>query len=287
MKNKIVRIVLALIAVISVFIAFLFVEDSTYDEIKPEADKVENRKAMMITWEASNLDVFWKDYETEIHPVINGLHQKGLINEVLPFHHEPLHYQNSEQKWTNIVVLMLRDSESMAEVHTSLISAIEKSSIQKNFRALDFMRLQRGLDMFYPINNGLAREAKMNQNIEYLFSDPEARKDYYEDQYLFSGPAMRDLHHRDKAGRFVGFELEKRLASSESMPEWDLIHIIGFTTWQEIKAAPFFYSTWNKHAERAFGEGMTLEKKVAEWNEIRTNVKSPTIQKAVMTLRKN
>ncbi|MEO1099565.1 MAG: hypothetical protein AAFX57_17705, partial [Bacteroidota bacterium] len=55
----------------------------------------------------------------------------------------------------------------------------------------------------------------------------------------------------------------------------------------KIKAAPFFYSTWNKHAERAFGEGMTLEKKVAEWNEIRTNVKSPTIQKAVMTLRKN
>ena len=49
MKNKIVRIVLALIAVISVFIAFLFVEDSTYGEIQPEADKVENRKAMMIT----------------------------------------------------------------------------------------------------------------------------------------------------------------------------------------------------------------------------------------------
>ena len=258
-----------------------------HDEIKTEADKVENRKAMMITWEASNLDAFWKDYETEIHPVINGLHEKGLINEVFPFHHEPLHYQNSEQKWTNIIVLMLRDSESMAEVHTSLISAIEKSSIQKNFRALDFMRLQRGLDMFYPLNDGLAREAKMNQTIEYLFSDPEARKDYYEDQYVFSGPAMRDLHHRDKAGRFVGFELEKRLVSSESMPEWDLIHIIGFTTWQEIKAAPFFYSTWNKHAERAFGEGMTLEKKVAEWNEIRTNVKSPTIQKAVMTLRKN
>ncbi|MGD1961120.1 MAG: hypothetical protein ACFB2Y_19855 [Fulvivirga sp.] len=31
MKNKIVRIVLALVAVVFAFIAFLFVEDSTYD----------------------------------------------------------------------------------------------------------------------------------------------------------------------------------------------------------------------------------------------------------------
>ena len=139
--------------------------------------------------------------------------------------------------------------------------------------------------MFYPVKNGISRESKMKQTIEYLFSNVEARKVYYEDQYRFSGPAMKDLHSRDKAGRFVGLELEERITAIDNMPEWDLIHIIGFTKWQEIKAIPFFYSTWNKHAERAFGKGMTMKKKIAEWDKIRTNVKSTVKQNFDVTLR--
>ena len=62
------------------------------------------------------------------------------------------------------------------------------------------------------------------------------------------------------------------------MPQWDVIHFIGFTSWQEIKAIPFFSSTWNKHAARVYGEGMTFDKKVAEWETIRINIKSAATQ---------
>ena len=245
----------------------------------------ENKTVLVITWEADNQSKFWSAYEKEIHPTVKDLHEKGFIHQAFPFHHKSLSYQNSQSQWTNCVVLTLTKEDVDPEIHSSLMSMIKESAINKNFCALDLMRLQRGLDMFYPKRNGISREPKMKQTIEYLFSNPEARKKYYEDQYNFSGPAMKDLHNRDKAGRFVGFELEKRIATSKNMPEWDLIHIIGFTTWQEIKAIPFFYSTWNKHAERAFGKGMTFKKKLAEWNKIRTNVKSSIKQNFAMSLK--
>ena len=132
--------------------------------------------------------------------------------------------------------------------------------------------------MFYPASNGSNRESGIQNTIEYVFSDKETRQQYYEDQYLWSGPAMADLHSRDKAARFIGFEVEKRLFNSENMPEWDLLHVVGFTRWQMIKAIPFFLGTWNKHAERAFGRGMTFKKKLAEWDKIRMNVKSAAKQ---------
>lgn len=285
MKKNILRILLALISVAVLFVAFLFIEDLTYDEMKTKTE--EDRKALIITWESDDQNSFWKAYEKDIHPTIEDLHKNGLISQVLPFDHNPLSYQGSALKWTNCIVLLLTKEELNPEIDHTLVSAIKKSGINDNFRSLDLSSIQKGLDMFYPKENGIAREPRMKQTIEYLFSNPDARKRYYEDQYKFSGPAMQDLHNRDKAGRFVGFELEKRIAAAENMPEWDLIHLIGFTTWQEIKAVPFFYGTWNKHAERAFGEGMTFKKKVAEWNKIRTNVKSSTKQNFTLTLGKN
>ena len=97
---------------------------------------------------------------------------------------------------------------------------------------------------------------------------------------------MADLHSRDKVGRFIGFEIEKRIYAPENMPEWDLVHVFGFTPWQMVKSIPFFLSTWNKHAKRAFGEDMTFKKKLAEWDDIRLNIKGPAEQKILFSLRK-
>ena len=287
MKKKILWILLSLILVALLFVAFLFINDSTYNEIKITTKMEENRKALIVTWESNDQKDFWKVYEQDIHPTIKDLHQKGFISQVLSFEHKALSYQDSELKWTNCIVLILTKETLSTESNSAFVSAIKKSAISENFRALDLVRIQNGLDMFYPKENGIAREPRMKQTIEYLFSKPNARKEYYEDQYKFSGPAMKDLHNRDKAGRFIGFELEKRITATENMPEWDLIHIIGFTNWQTIKAIPFFYGTWNKHAKNAFGEGMTFKKKIAEWNKIRTNIKSSTKQNFTMTLREN
>lgn len=247
----------------------------------------ENRKALIVTWEADGQDTFWNAYRNEIHPSIKTLHQKGLIDQVFPIEHKPLAYEYSKLGWTNCIVLMLSENHLDPKIDSALISIIKQSTLNSHFRALDLFKVQKNLDMFYPKTNGIIRETRMKQTIEYVFSKPNARKDYYEDQYKFSGPAMKDLHNRDKAGRFVGFELERRIISKENMPEWDVIHIIGFTPWQIIKAIPFFYRTWNKHAESAFGDGMTFKKKVSEWNEIRSNVKSNAKQNFEFTMRKN
>ncbi|TRX54331.1 hypothetical protein FNH22_19645 [Fulvivirga sp. M361] len=278
------RILILLLLAILAFSIFLLAEDFTYDEIQTDMLTDENRRALVVTWETDDQMAFWRDYEKSIHPTVKDLHDQKLIKQVFPFHHKAFNYEEEDQQWTNCIVLMLSDKVDHS-LYSSLDSVIRKSAVAGNFRALDVMKVQKGIDMFYPVKNGISREPKMSQTIEYLFSNMEARKSYYEDQYRFSGPAMQDLHSRDKVGRFVGFELEKRIAATENMPEWDLIHIIGFTTWQEIKAAPFFYSTWNKHAERAFGEGMTMKKKVAEWDQIRINVKGKILQNFALTLR--
>ena len=245
----------------------------------------ENRKALVVTWETDNQDTFWDAYKNEIHPSIKALHQEGLIKQVFPLEHKPLNYNLSKLSWTNCIVLILSEAQLDPKIDSILLFAIKQSTLNSHFRALDLFKVQKNLDMFYPKNDGIMREPRMMQTIEYVFSKPNARKDYYEDQYKFSGPAMKDLYDRDKAGRFIGFELEKRIIAKENMPEWDLIHIIGFTPWQMIKAIPFFYGTWDKHAESAFGNGMTFKKKVSEWNEIRTNVKSKTKQNFEFTLR--
>lgn len=85
-------------------------------------------------------------------------------------------------------------------------------------RSIDRVRLQKGLDLFYPANEGLEREEDLVQSIEYVFSKPEARKDYYQAQYEWPGPAMADLNARDEAGRFVGFEVTQRLYGAKICP---------------------------------------------------------------------
>ncbi|MEM9833571.1 MAG: hypothetical protein AAF944_23275 [Bacteroidota bacterium] len=287
MKKKIIWTVLIFFSLIVALVLFILIEDLTYDKSETDPKLDDPRTALVLAWETNDQRAFWNDYTQYLHPVIVNWHQKQRVNQVLPFEHKPLSYKDGQRHWTNCVVLMLTDEQYNPEIPASLVSAIEGSSLSESFCSLDLMKLQPGLGMVYPLKNGIERAPTMHQTIEYVFSNPAAREEYYQDQYRFSGPAMQDLHSRDKAGRFIGFELEKRIFASKNMPQWDVIHIMGFTTWQEIKAVPFFYQTWNKHAERAYGEGMTLKKKLAEWNKIRTNVKSATKQNFSMTLTKN
>ena len=287
MKKKILWTILTLIGVILLFVVFLFIEDLNYKKIEKNTQMKENRKALIVTWETDNQGTFWNIYKNEIHPTINNLHQKGLIVQVFPFEHKPLNYKSSNLGWTTCIVLMLSEAQLDPKIDSTLISVINQSTLKGNFCALDLFKVQKNLDMFYPETDGIIREPRMMQTIEYVFSKPDIRKVYYEEQYKFSGPAMKDLHKRDKAGRFIGFELEKRIIAKENMPEWDLIHIIGFTPWQIIRAIPFFYGTWNKHAEKVFGGGMTFKKKLSEWNNIRTNVKSNAKQNFDFTIRNN
>ena len=276
--------VVAIISLICGVFLYIIVDDHLTNENKAINMEHEYGKALAITWEATKEVEFWEVYKNSLHPLLNDLQQALVVSLVLPFEHKPLKHPGKEGTWTHCVIVQLQNQANSDYVGELILKELQTSSLKGYLRAVDLMRIQQNLNMFYPASNGVKKEAKLNATIEYILSQPEHREEYYQDQYKWSGPAMRDLYSRDKAGRFIGYEIEKRLFGDETMPGWDVIHVIGFTTWQEIKAVPFFYSTWNKHAERVWGEGMTFKKKLAEWENIRVNLKSSAKQNMTLTL---
>lgn len=245
-----------------------------------EADS--NTHAILFVWNTSDFPSFWKIYEREVFPKIKHLYSKGDIKYAFPFEHKPLQYPEMNGQWTNSVLIGL-DSRMYKQISTILLDVMKKSELSKELVAADLLRLQKGLDMFYSVENGIEEEDQLEQILEYVFSDSLAREKYYGEQYVFSGPAMQELHQNNNAGRFIGFEVEGRIYGVD-FPAWDLIHVVGFTKEQTERATPIFMDVWNKHAEKAFGEGMTFIKKKKEWDKIRVNIKSDASQLMNYTL---
>lgn len=244
------------------------------------------QKALLLTYLADSSTLFWQNYQQNLCQALKLLYQEDKISVVLPFEHKVLKHPDFTREWTNSVIILFNNPKLAEKISLEIIESLKKTDLFPKLNSADIMILQNGLDMFYPIKNGVMRESKMIQTVEYVFSKLEHRREYYEDQYKWSGPSMKSLHKRDMAGRFIGFEVEKRLYNTDKMPEWDLIHVIGFTNWQIFKSIPFFFSTWNKQAKKSFGKDMTFKKKLKEWKQIRLNIKSKAKQNMEGTLSK-
>ena len=283
MKRFLILFTAVLILLIA-FLAFLFIEDGRYAqyEFKPASDN--NKRALLLTWSADDPSGFWGEYES-VHAMLKALHDSGEIDSVLPFRHEVLKHPDADADWNMSAIVMFSPRADVDALSEQILDAVQSGPVAGGFRAADIMKLQKGLDLLYPVKNGPSREDALMQTIEYVFSDPASRVQYYNDQYVWSGPAMADLHSRDKTGRFIGFEVEKRIHSAPGAPEWDLVHVYGFTWWQLVKSIPFFTSTWNKHAVRAFGGDATFKGKLREWDEIRLKVESSAVQNMNFTLQ--
>lgn len=283
--KKLILVLLILIAVMVIFLIYLLIEDGQYPKYRYTEVNEENRQALLITWGTDNQNDFWKDYDSQgLFDLLKSMHETGKIVLTIPLEHKPLSYINEGKKWTNCTIVLFDPYYNAEQLSNQIVSFLEQNTMRDYLFAVDVMRLQKGLDMFFPLRKGMDRESDLSLTVEYVFSNPQYRTAYYQDQYKWSGPAMADLHSRDKAGRFIGFEVEKRLFGNEKLPKWDLLHLVGFTRWQTIKSVPFFLSTWNKHAKRAFGEKMTFGKKIKEWDEIRVNVKGSATQNMKFTL---
>jgi hypothetical protein len=243
------------------------------------------QKALFFTWLSNSDSSFWKNYQEYLYPILKHLYQTDQIQLVLPFEHKALKHPDFAGQWTNSAIILFEDSKLAEKLSLEIIEYFKDTSLFSQLNSADIMILQNGLDMFYPLKNGIEREPKMTQTLEYVFSDPKHRRQYYEDQYKWSGPSMKSLHKRDMTGRFIGFEVEKRLYNTKEMPEWDLIHVVGFTRWQIFKSIPFFFSVWNQQAKKAFGENVTFNKKLSEWKQIRLNIKSKCRQNVEATLK--
>ncbi len=168
----------------------------------------------------------------------------SIAEAVLPFVHRRI-----DELWSSYVVVMLGESVERLEEQLERLTEKVCAASPERVRCVDHLELQEGLDMFYPLHGGLGEESKLIQAIEYVRSFPETKAEYYETQTTFSGPAMRRLHSRDRNGRFIGFEIVRRLYQHERMLELDVIHLSGFTLWQTIKCIPYFRAAFQKAAE--------------------------------------
>jgi len=274
---------LVLLVALALLFAAIVIDDRGYPDFVFEEPPDEPRaRAVLLVWSAS--PGLWESYGEDVLPVLRKMQQKGQVRWVLAFEHKELSHPTLGGAWGHAAVVMLGGRDDARAVE-EIIAAAKGSSSAEHLEAIDLVELQRGLDMIYPATDGLAREGSLVHILEYVFSDEEARPEYYRDQVVFSGPAMRDLYLRDKAGRFVGFEVHERLFGAPGMPEWDVFHIVGFTPWQMVKSIPSFRATWAKHAERVYGEGATLETQRSRWDEIRLNVSSRATQRMTMSLQ--
>lgn len=242
--------------------------------------------AIAITWQAEPA-TFDKHYDKTVRPVLQRAHDDDLVSMVLPFHHKPVHHPDAPDfLWTNSAIVLLNDAEQLPVFSSSLIDAARAGGLQDCFRTAVSLRPQPKVDMYYPIGDGLKREKQMNrQYIEYVFSQPQAREQYYKEQYVWSGPSMRDSYMKNATGRFLGFEHGERIEGRGGVPSFDLIHIIGFTPLQTLKATFMLYPPWNRRAKEIWGLDMNMKQKIKEWGTIRLNVKSKTVQDFMRTIQ--
>lgn len=263
----------------------LYLEDASYEPFEFQGVKEESREAIFLTWLSEEPGQGWEGYRADLAPVLSELHESGELLLALPMEHPALKHPDHPGTWSHFSLLVFKRDAPVDAISERLLARAKSGVLSGLIRSIDVLRLQSGLDLFYPKYDGLEREEDLEQSVEYVFSDPSARKEYYQTQYVFSGPAMADLHHRDKAGRFIGFELVDRKFSAQGMPEWDLVHIFGFTPWQGMKVSPFFLSTWNKHARRVFGPDATFMEVMKRWNKIRLKIQHGVEQNGELTLQ--
>lgn len=182
---------------------------------------------------------------------------------VLPLSHRQA--SRGSATW-NASAVVIGSLDGIAAASEGLLEASPKS-----MKRLAQMRLQPGLDMLFAKGNGSALAPRMIQWIEYVFSDPIERQDYYQSQYDTSGPAMRELWDRRLVGRFLGFETTEVVFCAPGFPNWDVLHVIGITPSQLVRFMPRVNRTFDRYA-KATGRG-GRKKMFARWDEQRAIIK--------------
>jgi len=269
----------AIVFFIVVLLLYLLIEDMCYPPYDYRHSSNNKGYALLLTLKLPEMKTLKSVLSgSHLDELLKASYQEGAINIFLPYAHQSISHPDYSGQWNATILLYFDSQDEAVNIGKALRQTIVLDKYIFAVKSLDLLVLQSGLDMFYPLKHGLNREKFLIQTLEFVFSDPAHREQYYLDQYAWSGPAMADLHSRDKAGRFIGFETTQRLYGKPDMPQWDVFHVYGFTPWQMVKAFPFFVSTWNKHAKRAFGDGCTFDTKLKEWDHVRINIKTKAQQ---------
>ncbi|MEO0872284.1 MAG: hypothetical protein AAFY19_10080 [Pseudomonadota bacterium] len=182
---------------------------------------------------------------------------------VLPMAHRPA--KRGDRRW-NATLIALGTDDALDHASDRLLA-----SQSDYLMRLAIMDVQEGIDMLYAKSDGLTLEPRMIQFVEYVFSQPAERDDYYACQYDTSAPAMRSLWEKGLVGRFLGFENPQLLYSATDFPNWDVLHLIGMTPWQMLRFMPRVNAAFDQFAEKA---GRGTRKAVAKkWDRQRELIK--------------
>ena len=196
--------------------------------------ELKDRWAIGVTWHVpgSHRHQFRKGVGHELVPRLTALHDAMRVAAVLPFRHRPLKVggEGDSIPWTDYWAIVLAARVDPDEIWHSIENSVGAATEGTQGRLLraEILRPQPNIDMYYPRVGGLRRGPKWHW-IEYVVSRPETRDEYYRDQYLFSGPVIRHFWEAGPVRRAIGFERTRYLANNDHIPEWDVVHITGFT----------------------------------------------------------
>ena len=192
------------------------------------------RYAIGITWSIPrDRRRFYKGTANRLMACLTDLHAAKKLAAVMPLRHRPLSaHGEGGSSWTGYWVLVLAegvDPDEIWSVTERALATMSSSESQLLVRA-EVLRPQPGFDLYYPHyprKRGLRREPRWHW-IEYAVSRPEARDEYYRDQYLFSAAVIRRFYDSGVVRRIMGFESIRHLRNEGARPVWDVVHITGF-----------------------------------------------------------
>lgn len=234
--------------------------------------------AVQWTWHNRPVNLF---RSSERRGGLEALAGSNGVTAVLPFRHKPLnHPDHPEVAWSATVLALC---PSIDHARALARAGAPSWSSPNGPVAVDVLKGQPGLDMLYPKVQGRRRERRLLQWIEYVFANPERRDTYYQQQYAFSGPAMRRLHDRDCVGRFIGFEHVDRVEGNDAIPLWDVLHVFAFTPLQVVKSIPGFRRAWQDQAVAAYGPGTSSKAIMRSWGAMRIRLVARARQQMDLT----
>ncbi|MCG8347314.1 MAG: hypothetical protein MI924_05975 [Chloroflexales bacterium] len=238
-------------------------------------------------WQVASrhLDLFWSYFGARFGRTLTDLKHEGVVQVVLPYTHKPMLVPgHTGTDWSVYILALTEENTDVPQLTQTIFDAthVDAGRDIATLACVNQIRPQPELGMIYPLTGGRTRESRMFQSIEYVFSDPAQREHYYQSQYEFSGPTMQRLHQQDIVGRFIGVEIVDRLIDTPNMPQWDVIHLSGFSIPKVLRSIPHIIRASNGVAN-ALG-GPTAWERARTWESQRTKYVRRIRQQSKLTV---
>ena len=157
-----------------------------------------------ISWNIlnENRNQFRKEVKNKLLPSLTMLQSTGKITMALSLIHKPLKLRGAINNniWTDYLLIMLTPGEEPKELWKQIEGMVDTVAltIPKSLLRVEVLRPQK-MAMTFP-------KRRLRHVMEYALSKPEKQAEYYNDQYVFSGPVIQRFIETEAVGSFIGLE---------------------------------------------------------------------------------